>query len=69
MIVSLRKFPDALHRKAKAAAALEGISLTSFIARAVEAAVGAEAPAKPQASVPGRVFPADARQRHAARVS
>jgi hypothetical protein len=59
MIVSLRKFPDALHRKAKAAAALEGISLTSFIARAVEAAVGADAPAKPTAParVPGRVFP------------
>lgn len=59
MIVSLRKFPDALHRKAKAAAALEGIPLSSFIARAVEAAVGADAPAKPQAPAraPGRVLP------------
>lgn len=55
MIVSLRKFPDVLHRKAKAAAALEGISLTAFIARAVERDVGAEAPAKPQAPSNRRV--------------
>jgi hypothetical protein len=54
MIVSLRKFPDALHRKAKAAAALEGLTLTGFIARAVEVAVGVEAPVKPQ--LPARMI-------------
>jgi hypothetical protein len=57
MIVSLRKFPDALHRKAKAAAALEGIALSAWIARAVEAALGDSPKPQPPARQAGRVFP------------
>ena len=35
-IINIKEFPDELHRKAKAAAALEGISLKALFIKAVE---------------------------------
>ncbi len=35
-IINIKEFPDELHRKAKAAAALEGISLKALIIKAIE---------------------------------
>jgi predicted HicB family RNase H-like nuclease len=35
-VINLRGFPDMLHREAKAKAAMEGITLTSLIIKAVE---------------------------------
>ena len=35
-IINIKEFPDDLHRKAKAAAALEGISLKALIIKAIE---------------------------------
>ena len=34
--INIKDFPDELHRKAKAAAALEGISLKALIIKAIE---------------------------------
>ena len=36
-VINVRDFPDALHRKAKAKAAMEGISLKTLITKAIEA--------------------------------
>ena len=35
-IINMKDFPDELHRKAKAEAALEGISLKALIIKAIE---------------------------------
>ena len=35
-IINIKEFPDELHRKAKAAAALEGIPLKALFIKAVE---------------------------------
>ena len=35
-IINIKEFPEELHRKAKAAAALEGISLKALIIKAIE---------------------------------
>ena len=35
-IINIKDFPDDLHRKAKAEAALEGISMKAFIIKALE---------------------------------
>jgi predicted HicB family RNase H-like nuclease len=35
-IINLRGFPDMLHREAKAKAAMEGITLTNLIIKAIE---------------------------------
>ena len=35
-IINIKEFPDELHRKAKAEAALEGISLKALIIKAIE---------------------------------